>query len=528
MKNRIKNIGFIIGLFSLLFAACEDKIDPIVEDIQFERVFSPLELTAQIRNQLTAELNWQVKDDATSYVVEISQDSLEFNSILHTVEVTPDELPVSILLEGDEQYSARVKGVSDVGVDDSKWSAIVFRTDPENIFNALEGDKLGKTEVTLSWPAGSDVTHFIISTSGADDVRRDITEAEAAAGAATITGLTFDTNYSVVMYNEPNPKQRGNIDFTTLPEGETLTPDMNLEEAINTTFATQDVFLLESGEYTAYTGKIVLNRPVKIKGLNPDDKPVVHIHFLLEDGVQDVEIADLEMAGSFTDPETSEPVILDNPFQFNTAGADFGSLRVIGCDIHDYRKALINGSSGAFTVAEVVVDNCLVTNILTDGSDGIDFRSSYLAELRLTNSTFNNMSPGRDFVRLDDSSDSFPGKVSNVLIDQCTFYGVSNTKDRIVYVRFVDNTITVTNTLFAETTAYYTNQSRTSQPECSRNNYFNAPGFYTDGYNSGGLYDLSGNYTTEDPGFVDAASGDFTVTNQNLIDFSVGDPRWRN
>jgi len=30
------------------------------------------------------------------------------------------------------------------------------------------------------------------------------------------------------------------------------------------------------------------------------------------------------------------------------------------------------------------------------------------------------------------------------------------------------------------------------------------------------------------PGFVDAVNGDFTVTNQDLIDFSVGDPRWRN
>ena len=40
------------------------------------------------------------------------------------------------------------------------------------------------------------------------------------------------------------------------------------------------------------------------------------------------------------------------------------------------------------------------------------------------------------------------------------------------------------------------------------------------------FYD-SGNFTELDPGFVDASSGDFTVTNQTLLDNAVGDPRWR-
>ena len=83
---------------------------------------------------------------------------------------------------------------------------------------------------------------------------------------------------------------------------------------------------------------------------------------------------------------------------------------------------------------------------------------------------------------------------------------------------------TVSNNLFAETTAYYSNQSRTDPtPTFLNNNYFNAPGFYT--LNT--VYDSDpSNYTTLDPGFVDALTGNFKVTNQTLIDNNVGDPRW--
>src|SRR5690606_12161598 len=150
-------------------------------------------------------------------------------------------------------------------------------------------------------------------------------------------------------------------------------------------------------------------------------------------------------------------------------------------------------------------------------------RNGHVKNLKLLNSTFNNCAPGRDFVRLDDSSGSFPGSTSNVEIDHCTFYKVSNTDDRILYVRFVDNTLKVTNSIFAETSAYFTNQSKTSQPECSRNNYFNAPAFLPGGTSqSGAKFDLSSNYTTLDPGFADPENGDFTVSNQTLIDNNIG------
>ena len=77
MKNRLKNIGFILGVLSLIFVGCKDNIDPQVEKLDFSRVFTPLNLKVTIRNQTTAEITWDTKADAASYVIEISQDSLE-------------------------------------------------------------------------------------------------------------------------------------------------------------------------------------------------------------------------------------------------------------------------------------------------------------------------------------------------------------------------------------------------------------------------------------------------------------------
>jgi len=104
-------------------------------------------------------------------------------------------------------------------------------------------------------------------------------------------------------------------------------------------------------------------------------------------------------------------------------------------------------------------------------------------------------------------------------------YNVSNlaAPKRILYVRFLDNASTVKNTLIAGTSAIYTNQANTEQPVFSKTYYYNAASFM-DATIPLNKIDASG--TTADPQFVNAASGDFTVKNQTLIDNQIGDPRW--
>lgn len=488
--------------------------EDVIEELSLAREFAPVNLTARVRNQTNVELNWDTNENADHYVIEFSADDPNFTSIFQTETVTEDELPILVSLEGETLYSIRVKAVSLRGLDDSSWAITEAQTLTEQIFLPSEPGDIEATQATLRWPANSNVTHIIIQPG---DIRHDITSQEKIDGIAIVTGLTGETDYTATLYN--NTKIRGIAMFTTgidVGDNTLVLPTDDLFQMIADA-APGDILLLEQGDYTSQTGTITLDKSITIQGLRTDFKPTLMVSFAIVDGAADVSLIDLDLTGD-------TPNNLVDVVRYTGAG-NYNSLLVRGCIIHDYNRSFIAGNVIDAIVQSVVVENCVVSNILTSGGDFIDFRDSDALNVSVTTSTFNNCAPGRDFFRLDDAGTSTQtGITANVLLDQCTIYGCSNTTDRILYVRFQLNKITVTNNLFAETTAYYSNQSRTDpNPTFDNNNYFNAPGFYT----TNTVYDATTTYTTEDPGFVDVASGNFTITNQTLLDNQVGDPRWR-
>jgi hypothetical protein len=232
-------------------------------------------------------------------------------------------------------------------------------------------------------------------------------------------------------------------------------------------------------------------------------------------------MSDLDLSG---DGSTVNTV-----FTIGTDNLTLGTLLLEGCNIHDFGRQLISGNGANTTLASFTVNNSIVSNFPNGGGDFIDFRKGAVMAINLTNSTFVDTPTGRDFIRFDATDLSGTGLTTNILIDHCTIYGASNTEDRIFYVRFLDNVLTCKNTIIAGTDAFYTRETNATQPNCSNNNYFEAEGFYTPGYHSSADFkmDLSGNHTTLDPGFADAAGGDFTISNQTLIINKIGDPRWR-
>ncbi len=516
MKRIIKNILVFIGIFTLIFTACKE-VDPVVENLKFSRVFSPTDFTARIRNKTTAEFSWTLRSDAESYVIEISEDNLQFAKIVKTVAVNPDQIPYSIALDGETNYSARVKGINS-STGDSKWSTTTFTTEAENILLPVAPNDIKATSVTLKWPAGSEVTHFLIVPG---NTQRPITAAEKAAGVATITGLTGETSYTVSLFKDT--KKRGEVSFKTLIDIGNATavyPADNLKDVIAAA-KPGDVLVLFPGEYLQYAGDINIDKSITIKGLLPYNKPIINVRFTLGSGVTDFYLKDIEMDGTYGDI----PTILVQAILCNSGTYTINSVKMEGCLIRDYNQALIYGGSAVLKIQSLIIDNCVMQNIVNDGGDFIDFRTGYVANLSITTSTFNKVAAfPRDFIRLDNSSANFPGSTSNILIDRCTFYNVSNSR-RILYVRFVNNASIVKNSIFAGPdgyTGYYSNQAGTTNPECSKNNYFNAVAFYT-----GSLkLDVSGTYTTLNPGFTNVATGNLKVTNQTLIDNAIGDPRW--
>ncbi|MCB0471622.1 MAG: DUF4957 domain-containing protein [Flavobacteriaceae bacterium] len=514
-KHIFKGLLITILLVSTLSSCGYDE--PVIEELAIQREFAPVGLKAIVRNQTVVELSWTANENINSYVVEFSANDPTFSNIEKTIEVTAGELPVQVTLEGETLYSIRVQAISARGLEDSNWATVTAQTLTEQLFLAQEPGDIRAKEVTLRWVPNSNVTEIAISPG---DITHAITAQEKTDGIAIVTGLTGETDYTALLLN--GTKVRGTATFTTgidIGDGVLVTPSDDLFQMI-TDADPGAVLVLDVGDYTAQTGTIILDKSITIRGLRSYDKPLLNVNFEIVNGATDVALIDLDLKGDGEGSSTLTDVV-----RFTAVG-NYNSLLISGCNIHDYARSFIAGNVTDAIVQSVSVENSIVTNIYTSGGDFIDFRNSDALNVSVTTSTFNNCAPGRDFFRLDDAGTSTQtGLTCNVLLENCTLYGVSNTDDRILYVRFQNNKITVRNNLFAETTAYYSNQSRTDPtPTFDNNNYYNAPGFYD---STQVIYDNSGTYTTVDPGFVDVLTGDFTVTNQTLIDNSVGDPRWR-
>jgi len=514
---KIKYIVKIVFTMFLAFLVsnCAYNED-VIEELTLDREFAPVDLVARVRNQTNVELNWDANDNAENYVVEISADDPNYTSIFLTQVVGANELPILIQLEGLTEYSIRVKAISNRGLNDSTWAETTATTLSEQILLEFMLGDIGYNQVTFRWGAGLNVTHFILQPG---DVRHDVTAQEKADGIAIVSGLIGETDYGATLFN--NDKIRGVAAFTT-----------EVDPAIGTVIGTSDdlltmianaapgeILLLEPGDYTSQFGAVMVNKSITIRGLLSYDKPLLRLRFNLVDGATDVALIDLDLTGDVASGLTD---VID----FAGAG-NYNSLLISGCNIHDYDKSLIKGQTSGAILQSLIIENSIVSNILTNSSDFIDFRTSDVLNLTIKSSTFNNCAPSRDFLRLDNAGTSNDtGLTINVLIDSCTLYACSNKDDRrILYVRFVSNDIIVRNTLIAETDSegYADRDGIDTSPTFSNNNYFNAPTFYDEAVHT---YDGTTTYTTLDPGFVDAANGNFTVTNQTLLDNAVGDPRW--
>lgn len=520
MKTKYILKGLIAALL-LVFAVsgCESYNEGLLDGIGATREFSPLGLTAKVKNQTTVELNWTAKENADHYMVEFSADDPEFKTIFKTVNVTAAELPVQVPLEGETTYSIRVKAVSGAGLEDSKWSTITATTLSEQIFFPVQDVDIEGKSITLRWTPNSNVTQITVAPG---DVTHTITPAEKTAGVAIVTGLTGETGYTATLLN--GAKKRGVVTFTTgidVTTGIVVTPEDDLIAKIAAAPAGSKLFLMP-GDYSA-TGDIVLTKPITIRGVKSYSKPFLNVTFTAAAGATAVSLIDLDLDGTGI---TNASVIT-----ITGASTVYGDILVKGCRIHDYTRALISANATSAKVKSFTIDNSIVQNVNTNvGADFIDFRNTYVADIIVKNSTFNTCSTSRDFVRVDAGSFNGTGLTTNVLIDSCTLYKVSDITvaagtagKRILYVRFNDNASIVRNTLITETSALYTNQPLTKAPTYTKNYYFNAPGFMDAAVKDN---KIDATATVANPQFANAAAGDFTIKNGTLLDNKVGDPRW--
>jgi hypothetical protein len=511
MKKIYKNrwVAVVLPMMAL-FAACSDDIDPVVESLDFSRLMTPVGTEIRVVNRNSVRLNWTPVRGAEEYTVEFSEDSLQFGAIVQTETVTAERLPVTFVMSGETQYSVRVKATA-ADIADSKWAMAAFKTDAENIFQPINLSDIEATQVTVRWPAGSEATDLVVNPG---NITRPVTAGERENGYATITGLASETTYTVVLKN--GTKTRGTLSFTTLLDlggAIQVTPDDDLKTILEGASA-GDVFALMPGTY-AVNAEIAVARSIAIRGARPADKPVVTGAVFRMSGTAGLQIKDVVIDGTGA-PNENQMIIYD-------AGT-FEELRIEDSEITNYVKGSLYVNAATY-IESLTITRCIYSAVQCVGGDFIDFRNGLARTLLFTGNTVYNCAVDRDFFRMDaGGSTNFPGVKSIITITNNTFYNASSgsTSRRLLYVRLADHEITFSKNIVANSQGVYSNQAATTVVEMRNNNYFNAPNYLTSTVKD----DPANGYTSLDPGFANAASGDFTVSNETLIEDSIGDPRW--
>ena len=246
-----------------------------------------------------------------------------------------------------------------------------------------------------------------------------------------------------------------------------------------------------------------------------DFRAVIRGRFQIEAGAS-LDVNQLVIDGSKTDGGQT----------FNyTADGEYDHLSVQDCEVFG------TASSKGFyyvnvkaKINNITINNSLIHDIGCSGGDMFDCRTGAIVTLNITNSTIYKCADARDLVRYDNASGDFPEVTPIITIDHCTLDAVANNASRrILYVRFTGNQNVFTNNIVTNTIGNFSNQASTGVPTFKNNNYWNAAALNAEG-GAGKFIDTESRAL--DPGYANAANGDFTVSNEDIIYYGVGDPRW--
>lgn len=498
---------------SVTFTACEDVDD--VKDLTLDRLLSPTNLVGRIRNDINIELSWDAMSNSQSYEIEVFKEDPEFAGEAIATAQTENTTYTVTGLEGETSYSIRVRGTSKTNAA-SKWSTITTSTNPEQIMEAVTEDDLTAFSVTLHWPAGATATEIIVTPG---DITHTVTADEIATGQATIEGLQAQTAYTAKLMN--GTKTRGTATFTTridlggataIEEGDDLANILDNATA-------DESFVIMSGTFDL--GDYTVIKPISIKGYSENEKPTINGRFIVKGEISSITLTNLILSGEATSENRGNLI--------DATGNKIENVILSGCDIKNYRNQVIYGNTG--TINTVTIENCTGDGIGSGGDGLLDMRQNgSINSLIVKNSTFSNGC--RTFMRVDRvTSSAFSASFEN-----CTFYRVCNqgpsNNNGIFYIRGVNSTLTVKNCLFYEIGGDLDTSSNANAAVWMRTSYANV---VTPSYSNNYFYSSphlwkgvpNNNIATEaDPQFANAENGDFTISNQDMIDNKVGDPRW--
>lgn len=522
---------YLIGLFAIgVTASCSDPMDEIT-NLNVNRNFAPVALTAKVVNKTNVKLEWN-KSDAESYTIEVFYEDPEFTgSPVKTINgIKNEDIPYTVTeLEGETEYSFRVKAVGNQ-LAESKWSTVSATTDAEQIFKAVdEENDVTSNSITVRWPAGEKATNIVVTPG---DIDYAVTADDIAAGAATISGLTAETEYTFKLMN--GAKTRGTIKAKTaidlggailVKEGEDLAQAIAEAEdgaALALMPGTYAIKPNESGIGTS----MELNKSITLKSVRSYNPAVIKGAFKISAAGVAITLTQVKMEGT-----TEAKQMITYSLQAET---NYGDLTIDDCSISNYASGIIYATDKNFPyLKSITINNSTLTGC---GNGLIDVRSGVVDVISLTNSTIYNCSCN-NIIRLDKKPGGLTNKGAVITLSSCTVNNVGSNNKGYLYVRLTGASSICEKNIFANNaSAIFTGDKNCPKPIFNNNNYFMTPGLNTTegcesvlgsgtvGDGKAGTIDGAG--TSYDPSFADAEKGDFTVGSDDVKALKIGDPRW--
>ncbi len=521
MKKNIIYIALFSMVLSVFTVSCSEPDDE-VKTGKFDRLFSPTNVEAIIQKKTNVKFKWTAVNNAASYIIELYQNQdMTFEGTPKVYEgITDNTFTVEGLL-GETTYTARIKAIGEE-IDESKWSAVSFTTEAENIFNSVKDEDIEAHAVTLTWDAiDATVTRIVFSAENQSDVEYQLQSSDIANKQAHVDGLEESTSYTAKLYNVD--KLRGTITFKTAIDFHGKTPVYDGDDLISILNGASDGanIVLVSGSFVI--GDYLLNKSVIISGYDKTNMPTIYGRLQPEAGASSIEINNVIFRGDT--PGAEEPVA--NFIEFQN-GTNLSTLTISGCEIRNYKNQILYSNVTA-TLGTVLFESSWVDNIPGSGGDGFDLRANTtLGTLTIQNSTFSNGL--RTFLRCNTTS-------ATVNVTNCTFYKVcsyDNSNNNGLFL--MDKVSTDTGKLIVEKCVfseigggiygYWSKKGKMKAQASYSKNYFYASPNLWDATN--GLYtDPSACSATEvNPMFANPENGDFTIGAEDIKDSNAGDPRW--
>lgn len=531
MKNNLKYI-IIFGLFTLLgFSSCKENIDPVIDELSYDRAFTPIGLKSQISNVTTVTLTWTAVKNVDHYVVEICEGA-DFNALVNTSSLTGTTCTYS-LPAGDTQFSARIKSVSSVeGIAESNWTTVSFKTDPENLFTGYPPTMTGIGALTIKWTPGKAVTKLLFTNNGVDK-SFDISAAEATAGSKSVTGLTNGTNQIQILNGN---LVRGKQSYAL--EGDVYLDGTGDLVAAVAALKAGGVIILAPGANLGYVGPINLTKSIKIRGLNSTSRPTLYVttypslaHMFnigsTLTNADSIVFQDVNLSGYINNVVGTAKTrgVFD---QQDAVACAVGSIKFINCNIKNFERHLVRlRGNVAQVIGTIEINNCILTDFAFASNYGVINSSAApgtINNIKISNTTIYNI---RGAIISYTSGTACQG----ISITNCTFNQLAQDATTARYVIDLNNTVstgnlTISNCIFGNTLAncagFRTNTMVLTMPGSYFTSDFNDPTLttvkskmtpYTGASTALWTDPLTGIFTIKDAAFVGKAT--------------AGDPRWK-